>query len=135
MDDSVPDTSQIDILINLESMIKSHLSQIQNLEVDLDKQKALLEDIFKNDQTYQAHDTQAKEAIKVRTATKQQVLKQPQAADLNQKVKSSRSQVKELKEALSDYLREYQRISGLSEIEDEEGEVRTIVYTAKLVKK
>ena len=41
----------------------------------------------------------------------------------------------ELNEGLSDYLREYQRLSGSNEIEGEDGELRTIVYVAKLVRK
>ena len=46
-----------------------------------------------------------------------------------------KSEQSELKTGLSDYLREYQRLSGSNEIEGEDGEVREIVYVAKLVKK
>jgi hypothetical protein len=42
---------------------------------------------------------------------------------------------KELDTALSDYLREYMRMSGTNEIETEDGDVREIVYVAKLIKK
>jgi len=43
--------------------------------------------------------------------------------------------LKDLQNALSDYLREYQRLSGSNEIEGDDGEVREIVYVAKLVKR
>ena len=139
MDDqnSLPDQpveNQASILLNLESMIKTHISSLDNLQDELSKAKGLLDDIFANDEVYQKHDKDAKEAIKVRTATKQQLLKQPQAADLNVKIKSYRSQIAETQSALSDYLGEFQRISGVDEIEDEAGEMHKIVYVAKLIR-
>ena len=125
-----------EVLINLESMIKNHIAQIDKVTEDLKKHKDMLDDIFANDSTYKQHDEVAKEAAKIRNATKAQIMKQPQAADLSNKVKVYRGEVKELKMALSDYLREFQRMSGgVNEIEGEDGEVREIVYTAKLVKR
>ncbi len=123
------------VVMEMEGMIRSHLASINRLEDELSKYKDLLDNIFQNDPTYKKHDEAAKEASKIRSNTKQQILKQPQAADLSQKIKDGRDQLKELKEALSDYLREYNRLSGLTEIEDESGEVRQIIYVAKLVKK
>lgn len=64
-----------------------------------------------------------------------QILNLPANAGLNEKVKDLSGEVKELGGALSDYLREYQRMSGVNEIESEDGEVHEIVYTARLVKK
>lgn len=123
------------VLISLEATIKNHISMIDKLEEDLDKHASMLKDIFDNDPTYKEHSEKAKEASRVKTQTKQQILKQPQAADLNEKVKSFKSQIKELDGALSDYLREFQRMSGVNEIEGEDGEIREIVYVARLVKK
>ena len=62
-------------------------------------------------------------------------MKRPDVAALAGKLKSLKSEKKELQEGLSDYLREYQRLSGSNEIEGEDGEIRQIVYVAKLVKK
>ncbi len=123
------------LLVRIEEMIKTHISQIDALGVEAGKYKDMVEDIFLNDETYQAHDKVAKDAIKVRTGTKTQINKRPDVADLNAKMKEARSQKKELQEGLSDYLREYQRLSGSNQIEGEDGEIREIVYTAKLVKK
>lgn len=129
------ENNQADIALEMESLIKSHVVSIERLKGELDKNKSMLDAIFENDPTYKDHSEKAKEAAKVKTGTKQQILKQPQAADLDNKVKSIRSQIKETQGALSDYLREYQRISGLTEIEGEDGEIREIIYTAKLVKR
>lgn len=123
------------LLQRIEEMIKTHISQIDNLKEEIDKHKDILDDIFINEETYQEHDKLAKEAARVRTTTKQQILKRPDVADLSNKIKVLRSERMELREGLSDYLREYQRLSGSNEIEGEDGEVREIVYVAKLVKK
>lgn len=127
--------SDVNVVMNLESLIRQHLSTISKLEEDLTKHKEMLDDIFANDTTYKKHHEDVKEAIRIRTATKQQIMKQPHAADLSEKVTSFKSQIKEQKDALSDYLREFQRISGISEIEGEDGELREIYYVAKLRKK
>lgn len=140
-DDNVTNTSRQDtnssaeILINMESLIKSHLSAIARLETELDKFKAMLEDIFENDPTYKEHSEKAKEANKIKQGTKKQILKQPQVADLSNRVKNLQAETKEHKASLSDYLKEYQRLSGLSEIEGEDGTIHQIIYEARLIKK
>ncbi len=128
-------TSDAALLVKIEEMIKTHMSQIAELGEEATKYKDMLDDIFVNDETYQEHDKLAKEAARIRTNTKKEIMKRPDAADLALKLKSVKSQQKELKEGLSDYLREYQRLSGSNEIEGEDGEIREIVFVAKLVKR
>lgn len=123
------------VLINMESMIKSHIASIDKLQTEAKSLKGMLDDIFVNDPTFQEHDKKAKETAKLKSQTKGEILKRPQAAELNNKVKSLKSEIKELQVALSDYLQEYARMSGVNEIEGEDGEVREIVYEARLVKK
>lgn len=137
MDEQKNNLSSTDaaLLVKIEEMIKVHISQIDQLEEDVQKRKDMVEDVFKNDPTYQEHDKIAKEAIRIRTKTKQEINKRRDVADLNGKLKELKSQKSELEEGLSDYLREYQRLSGSNEIEGEDGQVREIIYTAKLVKK
>ena len=114
------DQSQASVLINLEQLIKSHISGVDRLKEEVTKHKGMLDDILANDQTYKEHTERAKEASKIKAATRAQIMKQPQVAELAEKVKS---------------LKEYQRMSGVNEIEGEDGEVREIVYVAKLIKK
>ncbi len=123
------------VIIELENMIKSHLSSIDRIQDEAKKKQEMLDDVFSNDATYKQHAERAKEAAKIKSQTKQQILKQPQVAELFEKVKSMKSELKELQGALSDYLREYQRISGVNTITDDNGEEREIVYIAKLIKK
>lgn len=124
-----------DILINMEAMIKSYISSIDKMSDEAKKLKEALDDILDNDPTYKGHKDKQKEAAKVLAGTKAQILKKPQAADLNDKFKALKSELRENQDALSDYLQEYQRLSGVNEIEDDTGKVHQIVYTARLVKK
>lgn len=135
IDETSGEGSGASILLNLESMIKSNLSSIDRIKEEIDKKQGMLDDILNNDPTYKQHCDNAKEAGKIKSATKQQLLKQPQAADLANRVQTLRSELKEIQGGLSDYLKEYQRMSGTNEIEGDDGEVREIVYTAKLIKK
>lgn len=132
----MPDeNNQAQVLIDLESMIKTHIQTIDKSKGELSKLKEMLDGILENDETYRLHTEKAKEAAKLKSLTKSQLLKQTEARDLAQKIKELQGSVKDLDLALSDYLREYFRMSGSTEIELEDGEVREIVYTAKLVKK
>ena len=123
------------LLLKIEEMIKTHLTQIDDLAEQITKHKEMLDDIFGNDSTYQEHDKIAKEAAKIRSKTKAEIMKRVDVADLANKMKALKSEKMELGEGLSDYLREYQRLSGSNEIEDNTGEVREIIMVPKLVKK
>ena len=125
----------VDVIINVENLIKSHLSQIDLLKVEMKKNREMMEDVLNNDTVYKDHNEKAKEANKLKSKTKGQIMQQPNMMALSVKVKDTRIQIKELEKALSEYLREFQRLTGANEIEGEDGEVREIVYTAKLVKR
>jgi len=129
------DGSDATLLLRIEEMIRTHISQIDELGGKITEHKDMIDDVFKNSETYQEHDKLAKEAGRIRTNTKKEIMKQPAVAEIAARLKEMKSEQSELKEGLSDYLREYQRLSGSNEIEGEDGEVREIVYIAKLVKK
>lgn len=132
---TTPSSSDAALVMKIEEMIKTHMAQIAELGEEATKYKDMLDDILLNDETFQEHDKATKEASRIKSNTKKEIMKRPDAADLANKLKSVRSQQKELREGLSDYLREYQRLSGSNEIEGEDGEVREIVFVAKLVKR
>ena len=123
------------VLLDLEATIKSHIAQIDKGKAELKKQREMLESALLNDETYRLHNDEAKKAAKTKAQTKYQIMQLPANKQLAQKVKDLSAEIKELDVALSDYLREYQRMSGSSEIETDDGEVREIVYVAKLIKK
>lgn len=127
--------NQAIVLLHLESLIKSHITGIEKLQEELKKQREMMESIFENDSTFVDHSEKAKEATRVKSTTRQEILKRPSVLQVSEKIKSMKSEMRELQSTLSDYLKEYQRMSGLNEIEDDEGQLREIVSTAKLVKR
>ncbi|MCL4360048.1 hypothetical protein M1555_02220 [Patescibacteria group bacterium] len=135
MADTAADEGAATVLLNLESMIREYIARIDRTKKELKTRRGMLESALSNDETYRDHDQKVKEANKTKAATKKQILDAPENRALVEKVKEASIEVKELDTALSEYLREYQRMTGSNEIEGEDGEVREIVYVARLVKK
>lgn len=123
------------LVIELEQVIKNHISGLTARRDQLKKLKEMVSDAFKNDATYEEAEAHLKEATKIKKDVKSKLMKQPGVSEAAEKVKDLSGEIKELDGALSDYLREYQRLSGSNEIEDDEGNVHEIVYLAKLLKK
>jgi len=121
-------------LFTIENLIKTHISHIETVKVELSKQAEMMNDVLANDPGYKEAADQGKEVNKKKAEAKQNVLKSPSNASLNQKIKDMRQELKELKGALSNYLQQYQKIADTDQIESEDGEVRQIVYQAHLVK-
>ncbi len=122
-------------LISIESLIKSHDDRLVTLTKELRTNKEMLDSILDNDEEYRFSATEASKQAKLKTLAKQKVLKNPNSVALVEKIKDYQAQIKELKVALSDYLAQYVTLSGTNQIEGSDGVLRTIVYTAKLVKK
>lgn len=123
------------VLTSLDEMIKAHVQSIDRLRVEVKKLREMVQDGFANDAVYKEHDDAAKAAAKVRQATKAQIMKQPAIIALVQKMKTINSELKDKQYSLSDYLLEYQRISGANQIETDDGQVLEIVNSAKVVRK
>ncbi len=122
-------------LLDIQDAINSRLEQLKNFQDDIKPHKEMLESIFENDEDYIDKNEIAKKASKNKSEAKARVLRQPQAADLNQKIEELKNEAKEIQEGLSYYLREYQRLTGANEFESADGELRQIVFIAKLVRK
>jgi len=127
--------ADVNVVMNLEQMIKSTIGNIDHHKNEFRKLNEMITSVLENDSTYQEHAKIAKEAAKVKNATKKELMKQQSVASTVKKAQEIRMELKEWQDSLSDYLREYQRLSGSSEIEGEDGEVRDIVYSARLVKR
>ncbi len=131
--DIVPDT--VKTQLSVESLIKTLISRIARVKEDLKPVKEMLSDLLNNNEKYQLADKEAKEASKKKSTAKMEILSTPEGKMASSKVDELKSELKETQEALSAYLAEYQKLTGSSEIEGEDGELRKIVYVAKLVKK
>ena len=131
----IPEGNSAEILLNLESMIKSHITGIATRKKELKKYREMLASTLTNSETYRNQNEEVKKATKIRAATKSQIMKEPANAEVSQKAKELSAEIREMDEALSDYLREYGRMSGVNEIESDDGETLEIVYVARLIKK
>ena len=122
-------------ILSIENLIKSHDQRLDVLSKELRTHKEMLDGILDNDEEYRTSATEASKYTKLKTVAKQKVLKRSESVALVEKIKDNQAQIKELRVALSDYLAQYVTLSGLNQIEGSDGVLRTIVYTAKLVKK
>ncbi|MCX8008127.1 MAG: hypothetical protein N3A54_00310 [Patescibacteria group bacterium] len=130
-----PVNSDMAILLNLETLIKSHISGLEQRKAELKKLKEMMASAFKNDSSYQDAEVAVKEANKQKRDAKARLMKLPEVRQVQEKVNELTTEIKDMDTALSDYLREYQRLSGSNEIVDDQGQVHEITYIAKLIKK
>jgi len=139
---SMDETNQVAIdrtngstaLLELEGLIKQYLSSLENLKKELKSKKEMIDDSFSNDAVYKEQDEKAKADALIKNSTKMQILKTPSLVEVKEKVDELRAQIKEAEENLSDYLLQYQKLTGFNEIEVNGGETMIIVSRAKLVK-
>lgn len=125
--------NQASVSLSLENLIRGHLNTIERLKKEIGEHTDTLNNVLINDPTYKAHDEEAKKATKQKTATKGEIMKRPDVMQVNGKIKAAREEIKEQAQTLSELLAEYARSTGLDSIETEDGKVKKIVMTAKLV--
>lgn len=131
--DSVEPQNTATVSLNLESLIRGHLTSIDKLRVQVKELNDTINNILSSDPTYKDHSDKAKEASKVKSGTKSQIMKRPEVMQTVGKLNEARMELKDQQATLSDLLAEYQRTSGQDSIEMEDGRVKKIVFTAKLV--
>lgn len=146
MDDTAPDVVEGEIIssspnippagqttLDLTGLINSHLDQISSLKDQITKFRDMIRAVLESDTTYQTHEAAVKEAAKIRNQTKKQIMKQPQVADIVSRMQTARTDIKELSQTLSGLLQDYARSTGTTSFETSDGQVREIVYSAKLI--
>lgn len=126
---------QSGVLLNLEELIKNHIEQIDKLGVELKKIREMFDDSFDGDPVYRKNREDALEAAKGEKSVRQQIMRQPQVMSLGQKLKDMRSERNELGKTLSDLLQNYKEMTGATQIEGRDGQMRDIVSIAKLIKR
>lgn len=122
-------------LLTIEQQVKDRLAKLDTLREEIQPHKEMLQSYLENDEKYREATDLAKKASQNKTAVKKQLLSTIQGKTLVEAVDTRKADIKEEEEALSYYLREYQRLTGSNEFEGDDGELRTIVYIAKLVRK
>ena len=133
VDEKSQSDNQATVLVSLEEMIKKYITRFDQLKIDAKKQREMYDDSFLSNPTFIENTEKAKTAAKDLLVTKKNIASQPSVIQISLKLKSMRDEIKEIEQSLSDYLQEYQRMTGANEIEGEDGKLRDIVNTAKLV--
>ncbi len=132
---NVNSDNKVERIMSLENMINGYLMDLEKLQKDLKEQSTMLKDTFENDAEYAAASEKAREVQKMKKEIKDKLISDPSVALLDAKVNDLKTEVKDARQALSDYLHQYYLESGLTQITDSAGEVREIVTSVKLVKK
>lgn len=133
--DNKPKQQTLNSLSELTGLINGHMETIDREKDKLRKVKEMLDGILNNDEAYQEKEKLSKNAAREKQNIKSNILKQPQAYDLNFKIKEARLEMKQLQAELSKFLSEYQKTSGSDSFEDASGETHQIVFTARLAGK
>jgi len=134
-DDAKASGDEVRSLTAVESSIKMNMARIARAQEDLKPLKEMLKSFLEGDEQYVQATEAAKKASQLKTGRKRELMATENGKELEGKMNSLKEDLKEAQEALSYYLREYQRLTGLNEFEGEDGELRQIVYVAKLVRK
>ena len=122
-------------IMQIENMINSQMVDIDKKRDEVKLLKSSFDDAFKNDAKYREFDDKVKEANRLKTTYKQAMMKDPAIAQANSSFLNGRDELKDMQMALSDYLKEYNRVTGLTQFETSDGQMLEIVQTFKLVKK
>ena len=126
--------SKYESISRLENLINGHQMDLDTIQNDLKDQAGMLKAAFEQDAAYLEAHKDWQDAAKKKKIEKDRIIKEPAIAVLNEKVQALRSQVKEERQALSDYLSQYFQESGLRQITGTDGEIRDIVTSVRLVK-
>jgi len=121
--------------IELDSIIKRYLKETEQLKGEIKEQKSAYDAIYEQDASYTELAEKVKVATRAKTARKQMLLKDPAAVIAEEKLNTLKEEYKDAQEALSQYLKEYERVTGSRQIETEQGEILEIVHVVKLVRR
>lgn len=115
----------------IKNMVLNSLEQIDRISADLRKSREMLESAYMNDQKYRECKALNKDQQKKLSVEKDRIKKMsPTIVD---KVADLSKELKEIKDAMSEYLSEYVRLTGSNEIEKNDGKVLRIVRKFKIV--
>lgn len=124
-----------DDLYTVEAAIKSRNQKLADLKEKMKKLNEMLNDYLDSDEEYLKLKKEAKDASAKKSRRRQDLLSKPEAQGIPDKIQEAKDFKRELEESISMYLAKYQQLSGTNEFEDENGELKQIVYVAKLVKR
>jgi len=124
-----------DNLSAIEDLIKGYLADMKALREKLKAQKEMLKSTVEQDKDYSVV-AEKQDAVKKEVAKVKEVLKKNESFIATQiKVNELSEELKGCQTALSDYLNQYITLTNTTEFVGPDGEVLSIVRSARLVKK
>lgn len=116
-----------------KDLIIKRMKIIHELEEELNKLKTHYDETLENDAQYQKIQEEVTKVKSENHEKQERLLSNPSYKAIQDQIKEKRQEVKETKEILSMELVDLYRESGLPEVEDEEGNIKKMKFTVKLV--
>jgi len=130
-----PQSQQLQQMLDLERSIKTYFASLTAKQLELKQNREMVKDAYSNDETYISHEEKVKEAKMIAEKTKDQIEKVPSVVEAKKNIREIQEDVKEMQKALSGFLLQYHKVSGVTHIMVRDGEEYQIIEQAKLVKK
>jgi len=122
-------------ILQVEDLINRQMADIEKMRDESKMMRSAFEDAFKNDAKFREFDEKTKEAGKLKKQYVEGMKKDPAIANAEQQYNVKKDELKDAQVGLSEYLKEYNRISGMTQFETKDGQMLEIVQTFKLVKR
>lgn len=122
-------------VVRNEGNINSIFAEINELKEQLKLENEMLNSYLNGSPEYVAAAKSATAASKEKSGIKNKLIQAPAGAEVANKVTQLKERLKMLGDTLSEALQVYQKATGQNSFEAEDGEVRQIVFIAKLVKR
>lgn len=133
--DEVSEMTPSEELQSVERLIKATIQKTKEVAEQIKKKKEMVDGVLLNDSTFQQHAEQAKEANRIKSVTKKEILKRPDVKPIAEELKELRATKKELKTDLSSYLVDHLRIGKQLTLDFGDNEEYEIIQEAKVVKR
>jgi hypothetical protein len=126
---------EFNYLQNLQAQININIAKIDKLKEEMQPVKEMIESQLENDPDYVEFAKQAKELAREKGLRKKELMQHPNMKVLDEKLRKLKEEQTEANNMISQLLDEYRKTTGANEFEGPDGELRTIITVAKLVRK
>src|SRR5258706_9797788 len=111
-----------DTINDLKNLALSHMESVKRLTKEIKEANQMVKDGLTGNAAYHDASEKAKEVTKKKSQVRQQIMSTPEMAGMSAKLKDLKATKREKQQALSDYLLEYERMSGKDVIENLSGD-------------
>lgn len=133
--DAMNAPGEFNYLENLQTQININIAKIDRIKEEMQPVKEMIESYLENDAEYMELTKKAKEASSAKGSRKKELMSQPNGRSMDEKLNKFKEEQNEANAMISQLLDEYRKSTGANEFEGPDGELRTIVMVAKLVRK